>query len=177
MFLVKNKVSGEEITRATSLEEVRMIAPNDKMTVFYGNEGNELAEPTIIDVDVVALDGASEKALIQNAVTKGFTGEETDRAKIKLALSLTGKTSNALSAALNIHMKVYTRLAQAQSLADVRDAVAPAMPLMQSVGELLKNDELMTVQDAQGKSDEDAVIEGLMAMTQAAEIVQSQTTA
>jgi hypothetical protein len=88
--------------------------------------------------------------------------------------SLLGKTANALSAALNIHMQVYQRLAAAQSLADVRAAVEPALPLMQRVGAMLAAGELRSVQHAQGVSDEDAVIEGLLAMTQAAAVIEAQ---
>lgn len=110
-----------------------------------------------------------QKALIQQAIADNFGSGDMKAT----ALSLVGKTSNALSAAINIHMQVYQNLASAQTLADVRASVAPALPLMTQVGDMLSNDELMTVQTAQGMSDEEAVIEGLLAMTEAAKTIQA----
>jgi hypothetical protein len=118
----------------------------------------------------VVLTDADKKRGVQNAIAAKFGGGDHARS----SMSLVGKTANALSAALNIHMQFYQRLAAAQSLADVRAAVEPALPLMQRVGAMLAAGELRSVQHAQGVSDEDAVIEGLLAMTQAAAVIEAQ---
>ncbi len=118
----------------------------------------------------LVLDDADKKRGVQNAIAAKFGGGDHARS----SMSLVGKTANALSAALNIHMQVYQRLAAAQSLADVRAAVEPALPLMQRVGAMLAAGELRSVQHAQGISDEDAVVEGLLAMTQAAAVIAAQ---
>jgi hypothetical protein len=132
---------------------------------FYRNQ-----YPDAKSIEIV-LDDADKKRGVQNAIAATFGGGDHARS----SMSLVGKTANALSAALNIHMQVYQRLAAAQSLADVRAAVEPALPLMQRVGAMMAAGELRSVQHAQGISDEDAVIEGLLAMTQAAAVVAAQT--
>ncbi len=117
------------------------------------------------------LEPKMKKVGIQKAIANDFDDGDLNAA----ALSLIGKTSNALSAALNIHMQVYQNLANVQSLEDVRAAVTPALPLMQKVSEKLENGELLSVQYVQNMSDEDAVIEGLEAMTRAARIIRAQS--
>jgi hypothetical protein len=112
------------------------------------------------------------KLMAQNAIASQMSGGD----KQMLALSLAGKTSNALSGSLNILMQVLGNLAQVQSIDDVRNAVAPALPLMTQVQSLVESGEIMSVQYAQGISDEDAVIEGLRAITQAGTIIKSQQT-
>lgn len=87
--------------------------------------------------------------------------------------SLIGKVSNALAGALNIQMQVFQRLATAQSFADVQAAVEPALPLMQRIQGMLERGELMSVQYAQGLSDEDAIVEALESMTKVARIIQA----
>lgn len=89
--------------------------------------------------------------------------------------SLLGKTSNALVATLNLQMQIYQRLAVAQSFEDVRAAILPAWPLMQRVQGMLARGELLSVQTAQGMSDEEAVIEALEAMTKAARVIKEHT--
>jgi hypothetical protein len=132
---------------------------------FYRNQ-----YPDAKSIEIV-LDSTDKKRGVQNAIAAKFGDGNHARA----GMSLVGKTANALSAALNIHMQVYQRLAAAQSLADVRAAVEPALPLMQRVGAMLAAGELRSVQHVQGVSDEDAVIEGLLAMTQAAAVIEAQT--
>jgi hypothetical protein len=73
-------------------------------------------------------------------------------------------------------MQIFKNLATAQTLADVRAAVAPALPLMQRVQGMLERGELLTVQHAQQQTDEDAVVEALLAMTEVAKIIREQST-
>lgn len=90
---------------------------------------------------------------------------------VATALSIIGKASNALSGALNIQLQMFRRLAIAQSFADVQAAVEPALPLMQRIQHMLERGELMSVQYAQGMSDEDAIVEALESMTIVARII------
>lgn len=125
----------------------------------------------------------------------GFVGVHIDQASFELARnmaekqeqrqiiykkhdldSLLGKTANALSATLNLQMQVFKNLATVQTLADVRASVAPALPLMQRVQGMMDRGELLTVQHAQQQSDEDAVVEVLLAMTAVAKIIREQST-
>lgn len=87
--------------------------------------------------------------------------------------SLLGKTANALSASLNLQLKIFTALAQAQTIDDVRNAALIAAPLMDRVGAMLERGELLSVQAAQGISDEDAILEALESMTQVARVISS----
>lgn len=111
------------------------------------------------------------KTLTQKGIIAALSkpGEPVDRQRV--AMSLIGKTSNALSAVLDIHAQVYARLATAQSIADVRSAIEPAIPLMTRVAALRESGELLSVQHAQGMDNVDAVIEGLVAMTTCAKVI------
>lgn len=127
-----------------------------------------------VDADLSGLpDTASafRKMAIQGGIVGALSkpGEPIDMQRV--AMSLIGKTSNALSAVLDIHAQVYARLAAAQSLADVRTAIEPAMPLVTRVAAMHENGELVSVQYAQGMDNVDAVIEGLVAMTICAKVV------
>jgi hypothetical protein len=148
----------------------------DNKAVFELRDGVAMPEGArpAVDADLIGLPNVAAsfgKMMTQNAIAAKFGGGDHARS----SMSLVGKTANALSAALNIHMQVYQRLAAAQSLADVQAAVEPALPLMQRVGAMLAAGELRSVQHVQGVSDEDAVIEGLLAMTQAAAVIAAQT--
>lgn len=126
------------------------------------------------DADLLGLPDAAaafRKMAIQQGITTAMSkaGESADMQRV--AMSLIGKTSNALSAVLDIHSQVYARLAAAQSLADVRAAIEPAIPLMTRVATMRGNGDLMSVQYAQGMDNVDAVIEGLVAMTVCAKVV------
>ena len=114
---------------------------------------------------------AFRKMAIQSSIVGALSkpGESADMQRV--AMSLIGKTSNALSAVLDIHAQVYERLASAQSLADVRAAIEPAIPLITRVAEMHENGELLSVQYAQGIDNVDAVIEGLVAMTTCSRVV------
>lgn len=123
---------------------------------------------------------AFRKMAIQGGIVSALSkpGDPVDMQRV--AMSLIGKTSNALSAVLDIHAQVYAQLAAAQSLADVRAAIEPAIPLMTRVAAMRENGELMSVQYAQGMDNVDAVIEGLVAITTCAKVVaehQPQATA
>ncbi len=142
--------------------------PAEIATAFGINEDEVNAAFT---AEIERLQPQIIKTAVQEAIADDFSGGD----KIAAALSLNGKVSNALTAALNIHMQVYQNLANVQSLEDVRAAVAPALPLMQKVSEKLENGELLSVQYVQNMSDEDAVIEGLEAMTRAAKIIRAQS--
>lgn len=117
------------------------------------------------------LDKSDLKTLTQKSITAALSkpGEPVDTQRV--AMSLIGKTSNALSAVLDIHAQVYTRLAAAQTMADVRSAIEPAIPLMTRVAAMRESGELLSVQHAQGMDNVDAVIEGLVAMTTCAQVV------
>ena len=114
---------------------------------------------------------AFRKMAIQGGIVRSLSkpGEPADMQRV--AMSLIGKTSNALSAVLDIHAQVYARLAAAQSLEDVRTAIAPAIPLMTRVAAMRENGELLSVQYTQGMDNVDTVIEGLVAMTTCANVV------
>ena len=126
------------------------------------------------DADLSGLPDAAS-AFRKMAIQRGIVGvlskpgEPADMQRV--AMSLIGKTSNALSAVLDIHAQVYARLAAAQSLADVRAAIEPAIPLMTRVAAMRESGELISVQYTQGMDDVDAVIEGLVAMTVCAKVV------
>ena len=85
--------------------------------------------------------------------------------------SLLGKTANALSASLNLQLKIFSAMCQAQTVDDVRNAALIAAPLMTRMQGMLQNGELLSVQAAQGVSDEDAIIEALESMTQVARVI------
>lgn len=85
--------------------------------------------------------------------------------------SLLGKTANALSASLNLQLKIFSAIAQAQTVEDIRNAALIAAPLMTRVQTMLNNGELLSVQAAQGVNDEDAIIEALEAMTKVARVI------
>lgn len=126
------------------------------------------------EADLSGLPGtasAFRKMAIQGGIVGALSkpGEPADMQRV--AMSLIGKTSNALSAVLDIHAQVYARLAAAQSLADVRAAIEPAIPLMTRVAAMRESGELISVQYTQGMDDVDAVIEGLVAMTVCAKVV------
>jgi hypothetical protein len=87
--------------------------------------------------------------------------------------ALVGKTANALSASLNIQLKIFSKLATAQSIDDVRNAALIAAPLMTRVSGMLERGELLSVQAAQGMSDEDTIIEAWESMTQVARVIKS----
>lgn len=91
--------------------------------------------------------------------------------KTLLALSIIGKASNALAATLNLQMQIFQHLAVAQSFAEVNAAVQPAIPLMQRISGMLERGELMSVQHAQGMTDDDAIIEAMESMTKVAHII------
>jgi hypothetical protein len=119
-----------------------------------------------VHVDPLDMDIA-KKMSAQNALRKNIYGKyDID--------SLLGKTANALSAALNIQLKIFSALATAQSIDDVRNAALIAAPLMTLVSGKLERGELLSVQAAQGMSDEDSIVEALEAMTQVAQIIQSK---
>lgn len=127
-----------------------------------------------VDTDLSGLPdltAAFRKMTIQRGIVGALSkpGEPADMQRV--AMSLIGKTSNALSAVLDIHTQVYANLAAAQTLADVRAAIAPAVPLMTRVAAMRENGELLSVQYAQGMDNVDAVIEGLVAMTTCAKVV------
>lgn len=129
-----------------------------------------------VDTDLSGLPdpaAAFRKMTIQHGIVGALSkpGEPVDMQRV--AMSLIGKTSNALSAVLDIHVQVYARLAAAQSLADVRAAIEPAVPLMQRVAAMREAGELLSVQYAQGMDNVDAVIEGLVAMTTCAKVVEA----
>lgn len=117
------------------------------------------------------LDESDIKTRIQKGIVVKMTkpGEPLDMQRV--AMSLIGKTSNALSAVLDIHAQVYSRLAAAQTMADVRSAIEPAIPLMTRVAAMRESGELLSVQYEQGMDNVDAVIEGLVAMTTCAQVV------
>ena len=85
--------------------------------------------------------------------------------------SLLGKTANALSASLNLQLKIFSAMCQAQTVDDVRNAALIAAPLMTRMQGMLQNGELLSVQAAQGVSDEDAIIEALESMTKVARVI------
>jgi hypothetical protein len=87
--------------------------------------------------------------------------------------SILGKTANALSATLNIQLKMFSAMTQAQTVDDIRKAVLIAEPLMIRVSGMLARGELLSVQAAQNISDEDAIVEALESMTKAARAIQS----
>lgn len=123
------------------------------------------------DVALVPENKSEVKTQIQQDITVAMSkpGEPADMQRV--AMSLIGKTSNALSAVLDIHAQVYARLAATQSLADVRAAIEPAIPLMTRVSAMRENGELLSVQHAQGMDNVDVVIEGLVAMTTCAKVI------
>ena len=86
--------------------------------------------------------------------------------------SLLGKTANALSASLNLQLKIFSAITQSQTVDDIRNAVLIAAPLMTRVQVMQKNGELLSVQAAQGVNDEDAIIEALEAMTKVARVIE-----
>ena len=86
--------------------------------------------------------------------------------------SLLGKTANALSASLNLQLKIFSAITQSQTVDDIRNAVLIAAPLMTRVQVMQKNGELLSVQAAQGVNDEDAIIEALEAMTKVAGVIE-----
>lgn len=85
--------------------------------------------------------------------------------------SLLGKTANALSASLNLQLKIFSAIATAQTVEDIRNAALIAAPLMTRVQAMLANGELLSVQAAQGINDEDAIVEALTAMTKVARVI------
>ena len=84
--------------------------------------------------------------------------------------SLSGKTSNLTVATSRILLSVMGKLATAQSLADVRGAVEPYVPLMQKLQAKIDAGEIMSVQYAQGLDDEAAIFEGLEVLTKVARV-------
>lgn len=120
----------------------------------------------------------------------GFTGVHADGVDLTSALrqlqrdqlrsniyaqsdidSLFGKTANALSASLNLQLKIFSAMAKAKTVDDIRNAALIAEPLMIRVQGMLANGELLSVQAAQNVSDEDAIVEALTAMTKVARVI------
>ena len=122
--------------------------------------------------NIEALNSLQPKRHIQLAIADKLVPANLPDAEKRLvvAMSLIGKTSNALSAVLDIHAQVYARLAAAQTMADVRSAIEPAIPLMTRVAAMRESGELLSVQHAQGMDNVDAVIEVLVAMTTCAQV-------
>lgn len=143
---------------------------------FKGIEAFVIDDLTADDFEI-RMSATEKKRLLQAGIAKNLTttqgDEDLTELKVTTALSLAGKTSNALSGSLNIMMQVLGGLAQAQTLADVRNAVTPAMPLIAQVTALVDSGEIVSVQYAQNITDEQAVIEGLFAMTQVAKIIKA----
>lgn len=121
----------------------------------------------------------TEKALvtketIQQHLSQQMVGNNLgNEGKLTLALSLCGKLSNALSASLAIQMQIYSQLAQANTLAEVRAAMNPVLPLIKDVAEKKAKGEFVSVQHIQGAEDHEAILEALASMTQAALIIES----
>lgn len=84
--------------------------------------------------------------------------------------SLLGKTANFTAATTRILLNVMGKLAIAQSLADVRGAVEPYVPLIQMLQAKIDAGEIMSVQYAQGLDDEAAIFEGLEVLTKVARV-------
>ena len=84
--------------------------------------------------------------------------------------SLSGKASNFTAATSRILFSVMGKLATAQSLADVRVAVEPYVPLMQKLQAKIDAGEIMSVQYAQGLDDDAAIFEGLEVLTKVARV-------
>lgn len=104
----------------------------------------------------------------QDSIATAFTGGRKDlEATVRLLMSLQGKSTNALVGSLNIIMQVFGNMLQSDDPA-LKQAAAPAAPLITQVTGLIENGDLLSVQSAQGISDTDAVLEGLFAMTTAA---------
>ncbi len=144
---------------------------------FKGIEAFVIDDLTADDFEI-RMSATEKKRLLQAEIAKNLTttqgDEDLTELKVTTALSLAGKTSNALSGSLNIMMQVLGGLAQAQTLADVRNAVTPAMPLIAQVTALVDSGDIVSVQYAQNITDEQAVIEELFAMTQVAKIINAQ---
>ena len=156
-----------------------IVEYSGNMTAFKGIEAYVNDEYTADDFTIKLTKSEKKHALqaeIAKSINEQSDNDQADLSELKIttALSLAGKTSNALSGSLNTLMQVLGGLAQAQTLADVRNAVVPAVPLMTQVQSLVDKGEIMSVQYAQGISDVDAVIEGLQAISQAAKIIKAQ---
>lgn len=147
------------------------LIKNNQIAVFKNGEWEieEASISTVITMNIVVDKKVEKKRNLLLTREKIYTSHDLD--------ALMGKTANALVATLNLQMQIYQRLATAQSLADVRAAVAPALPLMQRVQEMIAKGELLSVQTVQGMSDEEAVIEALEAMTKAARVIRDHATA
>lgn len=110
-----------------------------------------------VDADEVRvkLDRDEWKAIVRGRIQSNVADSE----------SLLGKTANFTAALAAINLDVFSKLAVANSFEDVRDSVGNHLPLMQLLSEKIEAGEILTVQAAQGMSDQDAILEALEAMT------------
>lgn len=141
------------------------------------------------DKSVVDSDISPDLTLQEICDQRGFNVEEYDvlytanekkhlvRSEIEKDVadipSLLGKTANFTAALARIQLNIMSKLAVANSLEDVRESVAEYVPFMQQLQAKIDAGEILSVQSAQGATDEEAIFEGLEALTKVANIIQA----
>jgi hypothetical protein len=144
----------------------------DNKAVFELRDGVAMPEGArpAVDADLIGLPNVAAsfgKMMTQNAIAAKFGGGDHARS----SMSLVGKTSNAL---VSLMTEIMTMVQLAQQGKTLKESTAHMMPLVERVVAMMQVGELMSVQHAQGISNEDTVIEGLLAMTQAAAVIAAQ---